>query len=88
MSRREQREREKRKRLLELYALELREELNIRLLCETEGESLVQKQVLWIEDIALTEVTYPQNKKTFVLGKILALWIQKIKIWLHNNRFL
>lgn len=87
MSRREQRKREKRKRLLELYAMELREDLNIRLFCETEGESFAQEQVLWIEDIALKEVTYPQNKKTFALGKILALWKQKIKTWLCNYVF-
>lgn len=94
MSRREQKRREEKRReeigkeeirkCLDLYAVELREDLNIRLFCETEEESFIQEQVLWIEDIILTEVVYQQKRKKYVLGKMIAVWKQRIKIWFHN----
>ncbi len=69
MSRREQKRREKIRKCLDLYAVELREDLNIRLFCETEEESSIQEQVLWIEDITLTEVVYPEKKRQFLIMK-------------------
>lgn len=69
MSRREQKRREKIRKCLDLYAVELREDFNIRLFCETEEESSMQEQVLWIEDITLTEVVYPEKKRQFPIMK-------------------
>ena len=69
MSRREQKRREQIKKCLDLYAVELREDFNIRLFCETEEESSIQEQVLWIEDITLTEVVYPEKKRQFLIMK-------------------
>ena len=75
MSRREQKRREKIRKCLDLYAVDLREDFNIRLFCETEEESSMQEQVLWIEDITLTEVVYPEKKRQFPI-------IKKIKAFL------
>lgn len=69
MSRREQKRREEIKKSLDLYAVELRKNLNIRLFCEIEEESSIQEQVLWIEDITLTEVVYPEKKRRFPIMK-------------------
>lgn len=69
MSRREQKRREEIKKCLDLYAVELREDFNIRLFCETEEENSMQEQVLWIEDITLTEVVYPEKKRQFLIMK-------------------
>lgn len=69
MSKREQKRREEIRKCLDLYAVELKEDFNIRLFCETEEESSIQEQVLWIEDITLTEVVYPEKKRQFTIMK-------------------
>lgn len=52
------------------YAEEMREDLNFRLFCEEEqrvsfGETLIPSpKILWVEDVIMTDITYPEKRKT------------------------
>lgn len=62
---------------------EFRENLNVRLLCEEKWESAMPGQVLWIENIALTEVTYQEKRERFrIIRKIRQFLLRCFfKVW-------
>lgn len=71
MNKREKRKRENIRKCLDMHMAEFRENLNVRLLCEEKWESTMPGQVLWIENIALTEVTYQEKRERFrIIRKI------------------
>ena len=86
MSRREQRRREEIKKCLDLYAVELREDFNIKLFCETEEENSMQEQVLWIEDITLTEVVYPEKKRQFLIMKKIKTFLLRFLMTVQRKK--
>lgn len=69
--------REEIRKCLDMHMAEFRENLNVRLLCEETWESPMPEQVLWIEDIVLTEVTYREKQGRFLI-------FQKIRQFLFH----
>lgn len=65
----ERKQREKEENSLKLYASALQEEMNLRLICSMETEDWRWGQVLWVEDVTLTDIRHPscseavQNKR-------------------------
>lgn len=67
---------EEKKRLLReilLHAEHLAENMNFRLLLETEGA-----EVLFVEKVAVTDIRYPQEKKRNIFERICS-WFRRIK---------
>lgn len=79
--------------VLKEYAGELRENLNLRLFCETGQnislwETILQpREVLWVEEVVLMGITYPEERKNKTGNKFKGIrklfrriqqWISKI----------
>lgn len=65
MNKNQEKKREEIRKCLDMHMAEFRENLNVKLLCEEKWENIMPGQVLWIEDIALTEVTYQEKQGRF-----------------------
>lgn len=78
--------------ILREYAKEMRDNLNLRLLCETKQnislwETIFRTQeILWVEDVVLTEITYPEEKKDKTGNRFKGIreWFRRIKKFILN----
>lgn len=69
---------------LEIYNQKLIEELNYRLMCEAEISSPFQEQLLWVENIIIMDIKYPENPPQKVLLKI-PMKMKKLSVFIRTK---
>lgn len=61
----EMEQRRKTENCLRFYEKTLLEEMNLRLICGMETKDSGWEQVLWVEEVVLTDICYPDSRKSF-----------------------
>lgn len=61
----EMEQRRKTENCLRFYEKKLLEEMNLRLICGMVTKDSGWEQVLWVEEVVLTDICYPDSRKSF-----------------------
>jgi len=72
------------KRDLDQYFMNLPEELNFRLIIENNCYDLSQKEILWVEYIAIGEIAGLIPRKQTILQKLLSLLEKMVRCMTHG----
>ncbi|RFZ76148.1 hypothetical protein DS742_25335 [Lacrimispora amygdalina] len=72
------------RRDLEQYFMNLPEELNFRFIFENNCFDLSQKEILWVEYIAIGEIAGPVPRKQTILQKLLSLLEKLVRCMTHG----
>lgn len=51
---------------IKAYLPELVENINLKVICDMEAESLLQESVLWAEEITIESIVYRERKQCFL----------------------
>lgn len=72
------------RRDLEQYFMNLPEELNFRFIFENNCFDLLQKEIMWVEYIAIGEIAGPVPRKQTILQKLLSLLEKLVRCMTHG----